>query len=59
MERYSVPFMKVTCAVCDSERVKRVRKKFAARYNQVLVFGIKARLPIRLVETHPGGIPPA
>jgi YgiT-type zinc finger domain-containing protein len=29
--------MKVTCAVCDSERVKRVRKKFAVRYNQVPV----------------------
>jgi YgiT-type zinc finger domain-containing protein len=29
--------MKVTCAVCDSDRVKRVRKKFAARYNQVPV----------------------
>jgi len=32
-----VPFMNVTCAVCDSDRVKRVRKKFAARYNQLPV----------------------
>ncbi len=27
--------MKVTCAVCDSDRVKKIRKKFEARYNQV------------------------
>jgi YgiT-type zinc finger domain-containing protein len=33
----SVPIMKVTCAVCDSDRVKKIRKKFEARYNQVLV----------------------
>ncbi len=29
--------MKVTCAVCDSERAKKIRKKFEARYNQVPV----------------------
>ena len=29
--------MNVTCAVCDSDRAKRVRKKFAARYKQVPV----------------------
>jgi YgiT-type zinc finger domain-containing protein len=29
--------MRLTCAVCDSDRVKRVRKKFAARYNRVPV----------------------
>jgi HTH-type transcriptional regulator / antitoxin MqsA len=29
--------MKVTCAVCDSERIKKIRKKFEARYNQVPV----------------------
>jgi hypothetical protein len=29
--------MNVTCAVCGSDRVKRVRKKFAVRYNQVPV----------------------
>ncbi len=29
--------MKVTCAVCGSDRVKRIRKKFAARYKQVPV----------------------
>jgi len=29
--------MKVTCAVCDSDRVKKIRKKFEARYNQVPV----------------------
>jgi len=27
--------MNVTCAVCGSDRVKRVRRKFATRYNQV------------------------
>jgi YgiT-type zinc finger domain-containing protein len=27
--------MNVTCAVCGSDRVKAVRKKFAARYKQV------------------------
>jgi YgiT-type zinc finger domain-containing protein len=32
-----VPFMNVTCAVCGSDRVKRVRKKFAARYKQIPV----------------------
>ncbi len=29
--------MKVTCAVCDSDRVKKIRKKFEARYNQIPV----------------------
>ncbi len=29
--------MKVTCAVCDSDRVKKIRKKFEAHYNQVPV----------------------
>jgi HTH-type transcriptional regulator / antitoxin MqsA len=29
--------MKITCAVCDSDRVKKIRKKFEARYNQVPV----------------------
>ena len=29
--------MKVTCAVCDADRVKKIRKKFEARYNQVPV----------------------
>lgn len=29
--------MKVTCAVCDSDKVKKIRKKFEARYNQVPV----------------------
>lgn len=29
--------MKITCAVCDSENVKKVRRKFEARYNQVPV----------------------
>jgi len=29
--------MKVTCAVCDSDRVKKIRKRFEARYNNVLV----------------------
>jgi HTH-type transcriptional regulator / antitoxin MqsA len=29
--------MKVSCAVCDSERAKKIRKKFEARYNQVPV----------------------
>jgi YgiT-type zinc finger domain-containing protein len=32
-----VPLMNITCAICDSDRVKRVRKKFAARYKQVPV----------------------
>lgn len=29
--------MKVTCAVCDSDRVKKIRKRSKAPYNQVLV----------------------
>src|SRR6266571_8730077 len=29
--------MKVTCVVCDSDKVKKIRKKFEARYNQVPV----------------------
>ncbi len=29
--------MRVSCAVCDSERVKKMRKRFEARYNHVLV----------------------
>jgi HTH-type transcriptional regulator / antitoxin MqsA len=29
--------MKVTCAVCDSEKVKKVRRKFESRYNQTPV----------------------
>jgi len=29
--------VKATCAVCGSDRVKIVRKKFAARYNQIPV----------------------
>ncbi|MGH9742303.1 MAG: YgiT-type zinc finger protein [Candidatus Acidiferrum sp.] len=29
--------MKVTCAVCDSEKTKTVRRKFEARYNQTPV----------------------
>jgi YgiT-type zinc finger domain-containing protein len=29
--------MKVTCAVCDSDRVKKIRKRFEPRYNHVLV----------------------
>ncbi len=29
--------MKVNCAVCDSDRVKKIRKKFEARYNQMPV----------------------
>ena len=29
--------MRVTCAVCDSDRVKKIRKRFEARYNQVPV----------------------
>ena len=29
--------MKVTCAVCDSEKVKKSRRKFEARYNQMPV----------------------
>jgi HTH-type transcriptional regulator/antitoxin MqsA len=29
--------MRVTCAVCESDRVKKIRKKFEARYNQVPV----------------------
>ena len=29
--------MNVTCAICRSDRVKRVRKKFAARYEQIPV----------------------
>lgn len=29
--------MKVTCAVCDSEKVKKIRRKFEARYNQTPV----------------------
>jgi putative zinc finger/helix-turn-helix YgiT family protein len=29
--------MKITCAVCDSARAKKVRRKFEARYNQVPV----------------------
>jgi hypothetical protein len=38
-------FMNVTCAVCDSDRVKRVRKKFAARYNQVPVVIKNSEMP--------------
>jgi HTH-type transcriptional regulator / antitoxin MqsA len=26
--------MKISCAVCDSERVKKIRRKFEARYKQ-------------------------
>src|SRR5271168_3380340 len=29
--------MKVTCAICDADLVKKMRKKFEARYNQVPV----------------------
>jgi len=29
--------MKITCAVCDSEKVKKIRRKFEARYNQAPV----------------------
>ena len=29
--------MRITCAVCDSEKVKKVRRKFEARYNQAPV----------------------
>jgi len=29
--------MKVTCAVCDSDRAKKIRRKFESRYNQVPV----------------------
>jgi len=29
--------MKVTCAVCDSDCVKKIRKRFEARYNHVPV----------------------
>jgi HTH-type transcriptional regulator/antitoxin MqsA len=29
--------MKITCAVCDSERAKKIRRKFEARYNQMPV----------------------
>ena len=29
--------MKISCAVCDSEKVKKIRKKFEARYNQMPV----------------------
>src|SRR6266705_2434690 len=29
--------MKVTCVVCDSDKVKKIRKQFEARYNQVTV----------------------
>ncbi len=29
--------MRITCAVCDSERAKKVRRKFEARYNQTPV----------------------
>lgn len=29
--------MKVTCVVCDSDRARKIRKKFEARYNQVPV----------------------
>jgi YgiT-type zinc finger domain-containing protein len=32
-----VPFMNITCAICGSDRVKRVCRKFAARYKQVPV----------------------
>ena len=32
-----MPIMKVTRAVCDSDRAKKIRKKFEARYNQVSV----------------------
>ena len=32
-----MPFMNVACAICGSDRVKRIRKKFAARYKQVPV----------------------
>jgi putative zinc finger/helix-turn-helix YgiT family protein len=26
--------MKIQCAICDSDRIKKIRKKFEARYNQ-------------------------
>jgi HTH-type transcriptional regulator/antitoxin MqsA len=29
--------MKITCAICDSDRAKKIRSKFEARYNQVPV----------------------
>jgi len=29
--------MKIQCAVCDSDRVKKIRRKFEARYNQMPV----------------------
>ncbi len=29
--------MKIACAVCDSERAKKIRRKFEARYNQMPV----------------------
>lgn len=29
--------MKIKCAVCDSDRAKKIRKRFEARYNQVPV----------------------
>ena len=29
--------MKTSCAVCDSEKAKKIRKKFEARYNQMPV----------------------
>ena len=29
--------MKIQCAVCDSDRVKKIRRKFEARYNQMSV----------------------
>ena len=29
--------MKISCAVCDSEKAKRIRRKFDARYNQMPV----------------------
>src|SRR5712664_82346 len=36
--------MKVTCAICDSERVRKIRNKFEARYNQVPVLIEKAEM---------------
>jgi putative zinc finger/helix-turn-helix YgiT family protein/AbiV family abortive infection protein len=36
--------MKGTCAICDSERVRKIRNKFEARYNQVPVLIEKAEM---------------
>jgi len=29
--------MRITCAVCNSEKVKKIRRKFGVRYNQAPV----------------------